>query len=338
MLNLQGMSPILKSVVGTILMVLTCSLVQAQGKEGEFLALAREKASDENYSLALVDIDSALSYSPNSVEAFKLRAWLKQKMEDYEGAINDFTQAITVRPDAETYFLRSEMYQVADYHRDFVINDLGNAIALDRNSVKYLVRRAHIRATTINTVTGDLEYNKAISDISRAIRIEPGNARLYHIRGDYKFELGDRLSALTDMNRAIENDPQEHSFHGRRGLMKLLMEDYPGAAQDLTEAIRLNANQEEYYRHRGHANYNTGRYTGAVTDYTRSINTLFAQTQSTTDQDKLTAITEKLRDLYLIRGSAFALLERDGEACDDFSRSRDLGERKAYNYLRKYCR
>lgn len=310
----------------------------AQNGDPDFIKKAENHLDSLNYDEALTDLDSAAVHNPRKAKIYFLRGEVHKRLDKINEAINDYTQGINMDASNDTaFFNRAKLFAKAGYHRGYALRDLNEAISLNDINPEYYIYRAHIYASTINTQTGNLEFGKAIRDVTHAIAIKPDNENYYALRGEYRFERGERNAAIVDMDKAIDLNPDNPEFWGDRGLMKLLMEDFNGAGEDLDRAIELNPENEKYYSIRAHIHYNLGNYLNSIRDYTRAINILYENIENSDSDQVVQTISEEIRGLYLIRGSAFIQLNRTGEACDDFQRSRDLGERKAFNYIRRYC-
>jgi tetratricopeptide (TPR) repeat protein len=81
---------------------------------------------------------------------------------------------------------------------------------------------------------------------------------------------GDALSALSDMNKAIELQPQDADLYKLRGNIHVLLDDYFEAINDYTKAIELNNESAEAYFNRGIANILAHNRTEACSDFEKS--------------------------------------------------------------------
>lgn len=327
--------------ITTICLILIANpvlLFSQANKTADYLAIARSNLSEGDRFSALVTLDSAVLKAPQNADAYFLRATVKTQIQNLEGAIEDLSKVIRIDPGRpEAYFRRALLYSQLQYHRDYSIQDLTQAISLDRSQTKYYVERAKVRATSINTYNGKKEYNLAIDDINRAIGVDPDDGYLYYLRAGYKLSQEKRRDALQDYESAIELDPSNSRYYSDRGLLYLIMEEYELSAGDYRKAISLDPSNPEHFRHLAHAFYNFGDFRSSINAFSESINLLLQQMRENSTREELKEIQDGLKEVYLMRGSAFANLGRDGEACDDFGRSRELGERRALNYMRKYC-
>ncbi len=307
-------------------------------KSQNFYQSATAKLANGDSLASMVDLDSAIYFDSRHAKAYFLRAQIKQKSEDLRGALEEYIKVTEIEPDNSiANYQKALLYRQLGDHRTYSINAINEAISYDRKNPELYIKRAFFRARTTDTFTGKPEYQKAINDMFKAISLDPQNPEYYMIRADYRFEIDQRIEAIRDLDQAIKLDPVNPVYYGNRGLMKLLMEQYANAANDLTKAIRLEPTEEEYVRNRGHANYNAGRFKHAIEDYTKSMGILVGKLKNEKRFPEIAKINDKWQDLYLIRGSAFIQMDRSGQACDDFHRAVELGQRRGLNYLKRYC-
>lgn len=132
----------------------------------------------------------------SAVEFFN-RGVAKNDLQDYIGAIADFTKAIELDPtDAETYYARgyAKLYQ-----QDYIgsIADLTNAIEINPNYGQAYISRGYTKSYL-------QDYRGAIADYTKAIKIDPTDARAYYGRGLAKIALGQKESGCLDLSKAGE--------------------------------------------------------------------------------------------------------------------------------------
>jgi len=66
------------------------------------------------------------------------------------------------------------------------------------------------------------DENRAITDYTRAIELDPRNVLAYNNRGNAYLPLGKLEEAIRDYNRAIEIDPGTAAIYLNRGFAMLL--------------------------------------------------------------------------------------------------------------------
>ena len=111
----------------------------------------------QQYEEAIKDYDEAITINPQLAEAYYNRGYAKGMLERYEEAIKDFDKAITINP----------QYAKAYYNRGYAKD------ALER-------------------------YEEAIKDFDKAITINPQLAEAYYNRGLAKRAIGDEDGARED--------------------------------------------------------------------------------------------------------------------------------------------
>jgi curved DNA-binding protein CbpA len=128
---------------------------------------------------------------------FYVRAVSKALDRDYQGAIEDYTQAIELNPHfVEAYTKRgATRYKVGDDRG--VLKDCSQALRLNPNLAQayYYQGRARYR----------LGYTQAaIEAYTQAIRLEPDYGQAYYHRGLANNDLKEHSHAITDLQRAAE--------------------------------------------------------------------------------------------------------------------------------------
>ncbi|WP_295620246.1 trypsin-like peptidase domain-containing protein [Chamaesiphon sp. GL140_3_metabinner_50] len=92
-----------------------------------------------------------------------------------------------------------------------------------------------------------------LTDLDRAIQLNPNYALAYSLRGALKaFKLIDTQGGLADFNRAIALDPRFSLSYQHRGMLKALkLNDIQGALADYSRAILLDSKNATTYVVRG---------------------------------------------------------------------------------------
>ncbi|MGE3854688.1 MAG: protein kinase [Planctomycetota bacterium] len=75
---------------------------------------------------------------------------------------------------------------------------------------------------------------------SRAIELEPDQARYFEWRSDAKFDSGDTNGALADCDRAVTTEPSRARVWLTRGMLRTKLQMLPGAENDFRQAIELD--------------------------------------------------------------------------------------------------
>ena len=115
-------------------------------------------------------------------------------------------------------------------------------------------------------------YYGAIQTFSEVIRLTPDSPLPYYNRGMAYFYHGQNYDkAIRDLTTAIRLKPKFDKAYRLRGLVRAEKGDWAGLRDDCTEAIRLNSTDDELYNIRGGACYRLTDYQAALTDFDRAI-------------------------------------------------------------------
>src|SRR5262249_31722958 len=100
------------------------------------------------------------------------------------------------------------------------------------------------------------DFDRAISDLNEAIRLNPNDARAFNVRGRAYGSKRDYDRSIADFNEAIRldhaNSFRANSFNGR-GVAYREKGDYDRAITDFNEAIRLDPQLAAAFCNRGKA-------------------------------------------------------------------------------------
>ncbi len=316
------------------------SLCSAQEQEQLFLEKANHAVRSENFSEALRYLDSAAVLSPADAKIPMMKAEIYTIKEEFRNAITSYDEATKINASLGVAFYERSIlrFKVGD-HREYSLSDIDQAIAIDPSNAEFVIQKAFYLANTNNPKTYRPDYAMSINLISEAIQMEPDSARYLDLRGQTKFESMQPLAAIADFDAAINLDPDNGEYYNDRGLTYLMIEDYQSAIHDFTTAIRFDPLNHEYMQKRGHAKFNKGQYNSAIDDFTLAINTIYREVSLTSGRiDNNDPINKALQENFLFRGSALLQLDASHEACTDFKKARDLGNRRASNYVKRYCR
>ena len=116
------------------------------------------------------------------------------------------------------------------------------------------------------------DYSGAISDYTKAIKLNPNHPYAYNNRGYAKNELKDYSGAISDYTKAIEINPKyAYAYYLNRGISKDNLENYSGAISDYTKAIEINPKDADAYYNRGISKDNLEYFKSACKDFKIAI-------------------------------------------------------------------
>jgi tetratricopeptide (TPR) repeat protein len=115
------------------------------------------------------------------------------------------------------------------------------------------------------------KYDKAIKDFSRAVESNPSYALAFYNRGIAYYAKGALDRAVADFTRAIEIDPTERIAYNNRGRALLEKQRIKASIKDFNRALKLDADYTLAYYNRGDARRILGDSKGSIEDFSRAI-------------------------------------------------------------------
>lgn len=161
-------------------------------------------------------------------------------------------------------------------------------------------------------------YDKAIEDYNKAIRINPQCAEAYTNRGTVKVALGQHNDAIADYDQAIRINPHDAQAYYNRGTAKGLLGRHDDAVADYDQAIRINPHDAQTYTNRGTIKAALGRHDDAIADYDQAIH-----------------INPQIAEIYYNRANAKDVLGRHEEAIADYKEAVRINPQYAEAYCNK---
>lgn len=162
------------------------------------------------------------------------------------------------------------------------------------------------------------QFDKAISNYSKSIRLNPGFANAYFYRGiayrkSSRFDL-----AISDYSRAIELSPGDADAYVSRGIAYRKSGRFDLAISDYSRALELKPGNADVYYYRGIAYRENGQFDMAIFDYSRAIE-----------------LNPGYADAYYYRGIAYSKNGRFDMTISDYSKAIELrpGDAGLYNNL-----
>lgn len=205
--------------------------VDRDGKWVYFYLRGRVWTEKEEYVRALKDFDEASRLSPDgeNEEIYRFRGWTRLETEDLDGAIADFTKAISIEPqDIVALGNRGVAFLGKGEFRK-AIADADRAIKIDKSfAAAWFIRG--------QAWTGLGELKLAVADLDEYVRLDPKESG-YAFRGAVHHELGQRAKAIADLREAVRVNPSGSA--SQASLACLLAASDEATKIDREEAISL---------------------------------------------------------------------------------------------------
>jgi len=235
--------------------------------------------ANHDYKTAIDDYTKAIDSSriDKSVRSviYFYRGESYKNSNQLEAAIKDYTAALKINPAyREAYWSRAIVYGAIRNVRGS-INDYKKALALTPS--EDYVNRATLYCNIAANEGMMGQTDSALMHDSTAIRINPGYARAYNLRGHLYESINKFPEAITYYTRAIDNykgdDPKMISYwYTDLADAKSNNQQLKEAINDYSLALKLNPDNGVAYWNRGGAYHRHQDYELAAADYSKAMN------------------------------------------------------------------
>ena len=185
------------------------------------------------------------------------------------------------------------------------------------------------------------QFEKAISDYSRAIEIDPKFIQAWYDRGTAYGKLKQWDKTIDDCSEAIRIDPKCSYAYSNRGLAYENLGQHGKAITDYSEAIRIDPDYVNAYFNRGVTYANLGQWDRSIADYSKTISidpdyvnayynrgviygSLGKWDLAIADYSKAIEIDPDFTMAYSNRGVAYGNLGRWDKAIADYSKAIEI--------------
>ena len=164
------------------------------------------------------------------------------------------------------------------------------------------------------------DYAQGVDYLTRALELDPKNAKIHFNRGVGYYYMNDFNKALQDFNTSLQLKPNDTITLYHSGLARFYLKDFNGAINDFTQAINLSKKFSRAYYNRGLAKGQLKNYQGAVDDLTQAI-----------------ICDATYGEAYYNRGYANFMKHDTMNACFDFIQANRMGVPQAKQAVELYC-
>jgi serine/threonine protein kinase len=161
-------------------------------------------------------------------------------------------------------------------------------------------------------------YEQAIIDYTRAIKLDPHYAEAYNNRSTAHLLMANYGQAVTDSSRAIELAPDFVAAYVNRGIAYTGLREYEQALADYAKALELDPKNVYAHYNRGNSYLWLGQYEEAIANHTQAI---------ALDPDFVAA--------YVNRGICYHERRDYKQALADFNRATELNPDYVYAYYNR---
>ncbi len=193
------------------------------------------------------------------------------------------------------------------------IKELNTLITLEPDNEKYLKLLARLQIAVLN-------YTGASQTITRLISLEIPDAGLYLQRAECYKKTGELGKSMDDIEKYLLIYPEDKKGLSMAGKVEAASGDNLKALKFFSENLRLHPGDAECYNDRADAYLVSRSWNWAINDYSMSLD-----------------LNPENSDTWLNKGIALVNTGKTEDACHDFRKSLNLGNKRATEYVSRYC-
>jgi tetratricopeptide (TPR) repeat protein len=188
--------------------------VASNGPYDEFYRLWDQK----NYPQAESYLTDIIDEGPSDWQAYRLRAWARSEQNNYQGAMEDATSALTInRRDIWMLDILGDSLAKLGRGQD-AIPIMSEAIDLNPTNTETYVLRSQVWRVLGQEKKRLADLHTALGIVQNDIGTHPMNANSYALRADIWDALGRHKEKLEDLATAAQLDPKDFNRYYRNAL------------------------------------------------------------------------------------------------------------------------
>jgi len=160
----------------------------------------------------------------------------KSNKGDFKGAIEDYKNALNIKPDSPDILVKLSDLQMRTEDTAAALENSNKAVALRGTGVDYL-HNAEAKYSSG-------KYQEAMADVEKSLSVDPNDPWAYFVRAEIKLATGDKKGAMDDVVSAMGKDADKAGFrHGVYNLFKARLEreigDKKVALENMDAGIKI---------------------------------------------------------------------------------------------------
>lgn len=319
--------------------------VSAQKRFKQVIRLDQEFVSQSYLELSKVDmklgqtqeafdfLNLAVQKDSTLDEVFYQLGKIHYESKNYEQALKNSNKALDLNKKlAEYYYLRG-ISNVELGNLDKAIKDFNDVIAKDSDLENaYFYRGFCFLKKGMNTEENHRRdnLNKALADYNTCIKIDPKDDLAFYNRGETHMFMAELvpsnnhhyIDAISDFKSALQIDPNNKEAHFNKALCNYKYGYQDQALAEFESILKEDPNYTDAIYQVALIRYEYQEFSTALGLYDRLI----------------TLEKEPHVDTYLYRGYTLFELKQKKQACLDWKKADELGDKEAHKDLKKYCK
>lgn len=203
-----------------------------------------EANADQRLRVCTAVIQSGQESPGNMAIAFASRGLAYHHKEQNELAVQDYDQAIRLKPDYAAAFTNRGVAYDTMYQYDRAIQDHDQAIRLKPDDAPAFNGRCYAKASA-----GHLE--EALADCNESLKLRPNDPAALDSRAFTDLKMERFQEAIADFDAALKASPQMASALFGRGTARRHLADFAAGDADIAAALKIDPNVRADYARRG---------------------------------------------------------------------------------------
>ncbi|OQD43168.1 hypothetical protein BUL40_08770 [Croceivirga radicis] len=284
----------------------------------------RALQSTQKYQKAILNFNKAIAINEDLIYIHVNKAVTQIKLKQHDSALQGLNYIITkFEPSQDSNINRNLAiaYNNRGLIKHQILKDFPNALA-DFNKSLSFEENSESQLPFMNRGVLFLEtkeYEKAITDLERAIQLNDKKAWAHFMKARAHFQIKNYSNSLISINRAIELEATNWRYFNLRGMTLNNLERYNEALSDFNKAVDIS-NHDYAYNNRGFTKYKLGNLKEALEDCQKAM--------ELNNENSWT-----FYNLGLINYE----IGNKSKACDYFKKALDLGKKEAEIELVNKC-
>lgn len=253
--------------------ILMCLCLVACGTRQTPLERVDQLLQRAEYEEVITLCTEIIAAHPDSVEAYLRRGsayyYTAGSNAATDRALADFEKAMELAPEhPRGYIGRARIYELRHFFEWETKWQINAQNRRDMSAEEHAKLVDELLAVSSRAVE---DYDQAIRLASKALEINPQDAKSYYYRAIAHYDLREYEEAVSDLSKALEIDPDDERAYLVRGLAYTKQKDYEPAIQDHTRAVQLAPEFAVAYVARGNAYLSAMNAEQALADYERAL-------------------------------------------------------------------
>ena len=297
-----------------------------------YFSISKINLEKGNSEEAFKQLNTAIEKDSSLFEAYFQRCKIHYKLKNYSQALSDINKAISLNDKDPDYFYNRGLIKVETDKYDEAIEDFSKVISQNKNIENAYFFRGYCyykKGTNEKENHHRDNLNKALADYNTCLVLEKDDELAYFNRAETHMALArlttggnhHYIDAISDFKSAIELNPNNKEAHYNKAICNYKYGYEDQALAELESILAMDPNYKDALYQVALIKYEYQEFNTALELYNRLIE-----------------LEDDHADAFIYRGYTNFELKKKKEACLDWKKADELGDKEAHKDLKKYCK